>query len=98
MLNKPSLDKKELADYHPVSNLLFLVKVTVQAVAKQLQAFLNETSTLDSFILDQRPGFKSKIALDALIDNFYLHLDKGMQPQLIFLAFSAIDLRVRGPA
>lgn len=59
----------EPANYHPVSNILFLGKVINRAEAQQLQSFLDNTSTLDSFQPSFHPSHGTEVVLSALADN-----------------------------
>lgn len=66
---KKSLDKRDLANYHPVSIIPFLGKVIEQAVAIQLKVSLDETVELEPFQSSFRLDFGTKTALVALVDN-----------------------------
>ena len=60
-----------------------------RAIANQLQAFLEETSTLDPFQSGFRPGYGVETALLALTDDLRRHLDQGGSALLILLDLSA---------
>ena len=47
LLKKPSLDKNELKNYRPVSNLHFISKVIEKLVAKRLEEHMSEYSMYD---------------------------------------------------
>ena len=47
LLKKPSLDKDELKNYMPVSNLHFISKVIEKLVAKRLEEPMSEYSMYD---------------------------------------------------
>ena len=47
LLKKPSLDKDELKNYRPVSNLYFISKVIEKLVAKWLEEHMSEYSMTD---------------------------------------------------
>uniref|UniRef100_A0A670IWM0 Reverse transcriptase domain-containing protein n=1 Tax=Podarcis muralis TaxID=64176 RepID=A0A670IWM0_PODMU len=89
LLKKTSLDPLDLSNYCPVSNLPYLGKVIERAVAEQLGRFLEETSTLDPFQSDFRPGFGTETALVALTDDLRRQLDRGGSGLLILLDLSA---------
>lgn len=85
LLKKSSLDKRDPANYCPVSNLPFLSKITEQAVSRLLHVFLDKTSALNSFPSGFRLGFGTQTALVALVDYLWLHLDKVGSALLILL-------------
>lgn len=58
-----------LANYCPVSDLVFLGKVVERVKAKQLQAFLEDTSILDPFESCFCSGHGMENMLAALIDD-----------------------------
>lgn len=53
---KPSLNPLDPANYHAVSSLSFLGKITERVVAKQLQGFLEDTVALDPFQISFHPS------------------------------------------
>ena len=49
LLKKPSLDREELCNYRPITNLTFLSKLTGRVVASQMLAYLQSNSLLSKF-------------------------------------------------
>ena len=75
LLKKLTLDPRDPANYRPVSNLPFLVKVIERAAENQLQTFLEESLALDHFQSSFRPGHGVEMALVTLLDDLRKHLD-----------------------
>lgn len=57
-----------MVNYHPVSNLPFWGTAIETVVAEQLQAFLNDTSALESFHSGFMSGHGPEMVLVALTD------------------------------
>ena len=55
LLKKPSLDREELCNYRPITNLTFLSKLTGRVVASQMLAYLQSNSLLSKFQSAYRP-------------------------------------------
>lgn len=89
-LEKISLYPTDSANYCPVSNLLFLGKVTERVVLKQPQSFLDGTSTLVPFHSGFCPSHKTKAVLLALLDDLRRHLDWGSLVLLLLLIFTVV--------
>lgn len=56
----PSLEKSDVANYHPVFNLPFLGKVIERGVTDQLQASLGNFRAVEPFHCGFRPGYKTR--------------------------------------
>lgn len=92
---KPTLDISVLANYCPVSNLLFLSKLTEKLEIGQLKAHLIKVSLLDLAQSRFRTGHGTETALVALSDDLLLSVDIGQTSIPILLdpsgAFSTVD-------
>lgn len=61
-----------------------------QAIAEQLQGFLDKASALDPFQSSFHLGFGTKRTLIAVNENLWLHHDAGRMVLLILLDLSAV--------
>lgn len=75
VLQKLLLDLTILTTYSPRSNFLFLGKVVETAVVRQLEAFLNDASILDSFQSSFHTNNGMETMLVTLTDDFWRHLN-----------------------
>ena len=62
LLKKPNLDKEELNNYRPVSNLSFLSKILAKLVAKRLDAHLSSHRPHDNLPSAYRTGHSTETA------------------------------------
>ena len=60
---KPSLDRNDLKNYRPVSNLAFISKLIEKAVAAQLNDHLLENNLMEEFQSAYRKGHSTETAL-----------------------------------
>lgn len=58
-----------LNNYHPVASIPFMGKLTERVVANQLQAFLEDTDSLDPFQSKFRLHHETKTALVVLLND-----------------------------
>ena len=95
LLKKPNLDKNDLKNYRPVSNLPFLSKITEKVVLKQLLQHLQNNHLLEPFQSAYRTGHNTETALLSVMNGLLLETDKGNVVLLNMLdlsaAFDAID-------
>lgn len=87
LLKKTFLDPMVLSNYQPISNLLFLGKVTEKAFTNQLQQFLYNASLLDPPWCTFQPSYRMETVLVALMDDLLCHLNKSKSALLIILDF-----------
>ena len=94
-LKKPSLDKDELNNYRPVSNLPFLSKVMEKAVLSRLSSYLSANNLDEPLQSAYRPGYSTETAL-LRVQHDVLHSLSKRRPCLIALldlsaAFDTVD-------
>ena len=94
-LKKPSLDKDELSNYRPVSNLPFLSKVMEKAVLARLSAYLADNNLEEPLQSAYRPGYSTETALLRVQHDVLKSLSRR-RPCLIALldlsaAFDTVD-------
>ena len=88
-LKKPSLDKNDLNNYRPISNLPYLSKVLERVACSQLQHHLNANDLLSSFQSAYRPNFSTETALLRVQNDILVSLDRGDDVILVLLDLSA---------
>ena len=74
LLNKPKLDKTELSNYRPISQLPLLAKILEKIVYKQLILYLIKYNLLDNRQNDFRQGHSTETTLLSLFDDLYTSL------------------------
>ena len=88
LLNKPSLDPEVLANYRPISNLLFLSKVLEKVVAAQLHDHL-KSNMFEMFQSGFHPGHSTETALAWVTNNLLMSADASSPSLLILLDLTA---------
>ena len=77
LLKKPSLDKDELKNYRPVSNLHFISKVIEKLVAKRLEEHMSEYSMYDPMQSAYKLVHSTETALVKINYDILSSLDAG---------------------
>ena len=77
LLKKPSLDKDELKNYRPVSNLHFISKVIEKLVAKSLEEHMSEYSMYDPMQSEYKSVHSTETALVKINYDILSSLDPG---------------------
>ena len=88
-LKKPSMDKENLANYRPISNLTYLSKVMERAVAQQLHDYLRDNALYDAMQSAYRPNHSTETALLRVQNDILMALDKGDEVILCLLDLSS---------
>ena len=89
LLKKPSLDKDELKNYRPVSNLHFISKVIEKLVAKRLEEHMSEYSMYDPMQSAYKLVHSTETALVKINYDILSSLDAGKCTVLVSLDLSA---------
>jgi hypothetical protein len=89
LLKKPSLDKSELKNYRPVSNLAFISKILEKAVLRQFTEHLERHSLFCPIQSAYRPLHSTETALLKIQNDILLTLDNGRGVILVLLDLSA---------
>ena len=89
LLKKPSLERNELKNYRPVSNLAFVSRLIEKAVAVQLNDHLLENNLMEEFQSAYRKGHSTETALLRVQSDILCAVDQGKAAYLILLDLSA---------
>ena len=89
LLKKPSLDRNEINNYRPVSNLNFMGKVLEKIVASRIQHHLNSHQLLEPFQSAYRRFHSTETALTRVFNDLAMALDQGKVAVLVLLDLSA---------
>ncbi len=90
ILKKPHLDKDTLNNYHPVSNLPFVLKLIARVVAKQLVSHLEENPLSEKYQSAYRQSHSTETALTSVLNTILMFLDQKQVVFLVLLHISAI--------
>ena len=98
ILKKPSLDRNDMKNYRPVTNLSFLSKIIEKVVSKQFLEHVNKYELLDSMQSAYREGHSVETALVKVKNDIELALDCKKGTLLVLLdgsaAFDTVDIRI----
>ena len=89
LLKKSNLDKENMKNYRPVSNLSFLSKILEKAVACRLYSHLSRTKTLSQFQSAYRKSHSTETALLKIHNDILSAMDEGKVTALTLLDLSA---------
>ena len=89
LLKKSNLDRNNLKNYRPVSNLSFLSKILEKIVLAQIFEHINSNSLLPHNQSAYRPHHSTESALLKVCNDILLALDKGKVTTLALLDLSA---------
>lgn len=89
LLKKPSLEKNNLKNYRPVSNLSFISKILEKAIFHQLQEHLTSNDLVNSYQSAYKKHHSTETALLKLHNDINLNNDRGMVTALVLLDLSA---------
>ena len=99
ILKKMCLDRNDLNNYRPVSNLCFIAKILEKLVLSQVSSYFNSLYNLYNLYNTcrsaYRPGHSTETALLKVVNDLFLSLNKGNISVLALLdsssAFDTID-------
>ena len=89
LLKKSNLDKENMKNYRPVSNLSFLSKILENAVACRLYSHLSRTKTWSQFQSAYRKSHSTETALLKIHNDILSAMDEGKVTALTLLDLSA---------
>lgn len=85
LLKKPSLDKKCLKNYRPVSNLSFISKIIEKVVAKRIEDHISSNTLHDNL----QSAYRAAHSTETVHHDISVSLDKGCCAVLLMLDLSA---------
>ncbi|XP_072033035.1 uncharacterized protein [Amphiura filiformis] len=88
LLKKAKLDRDDLSNYRPISNLKFLGKLIERIVISQLQVYLREHNLIATMQSAYRQNHGTETALVRVQNDILCALDKGKEAFLVLLDFS----------
>lgn len=95
LLKKPHLDRDNLANYRPVSNLNFIGKLLEKVVATRIKTYLAMHNLLEPFQSAYRSFHSTETALTKVFNDLAMAVDKKKVAILVLLdltaAFDTID-------
>ena len=89
LLKKTGLDKENLCNYRPISNLKFLSKILERVVCVRIQKHANENSLGDVFQSAYKPNHGVETALLCVHSDIMCALDNGEVCAVVLLDLSA---------
>lgn len=89
LLKKPNLDKDDLNNYRPVSNLTYLSKLIERAILNQLNPHLNKNKRISDFQSAYRQHHSTETALCRIYNDLLLNTENSASSLLILLDLSA---------
>ena len=88
-IKKPGLDRDDVNNYRPISNLTFISKVMEKIVAKQLIAYLASNNLMPTLQSGFRSGHSTETAILRVLSDIYSSIDQGQVALLALLDVSA---------
>ena len=89
LIKKPTLDKEDLKNYRPVSNLPFVSKVIERVVDNQLRSHMSENDLFECMQSAYRANHSTETALVRVLNDILLAVDKKQMVGLVLLDLSA---------
>ena len=89
VLKKKCLDHNDLNNYRPVSNICFIANILEKLDLSQVFSYLNSHNLYNACQSAYRPGHCTETALQKVVNDLFLSLDKGNISVLALLDFSS---------
>ena len=89
ILKKRCLDHNDLNNYRPVSNLCFIAKILEKLVLSKVSSYLNSHNRYNACQSAYLPGHSTETALQKVVDDLFLSLNKGNISVLDLIDFSS---------
>lgn len=89
LLKKPTLEKNDLKNFRPVSNLTYLSKLIEKAIQYQLVPHLNANKCISDFQSAYRQHHSTETALCRIYNDLLLNIQESKPSILILLDLSA---------
>ena len=89
LLKKPKLNKTELSNYRPISQIPLPAKILEKVVYKQIISYFTKYNLLDNRQDGFRQGHITETTLLSLFDDLYTSLANNKSQQLILLDLSS---------
>ena len=89
IIKKPQLDKTDITNYRPISNLSVIWQLLETAVSSQLAVYLDFNKLMPPSQSAYRKCHSTETALTAVFSNIFEELGKGNLVLLTMLDFSA---------
>ena len=89
LLKKPTLNRDDMKNYRPVSNLSFLSKILEKVVASRLYSHLNSSHTSNDYQSAYRKFHSTETALLKIHNDILSSMDDGRVTALTLLDLSA---------
>ena len=88
-IKQPGLDRDDVSNCRPISNLTFISKVMEKIVAKQLIAYLASNNLMPRLQSGFRSGHSTETAILRVLSDIYSSIDQGQVAHLALLDVSA---------
>ena len=89
-IKKPSLDREQLLNYRPITNIAFLSKTLERVAAKQTLNYLTSNGLPSKFQSAYRCFHSNETALIRVFNDILVALDNHQEVVLVFLDLSAV--------
>ena len=89
LLKKPTLNRDDMKNYRPVSNLSFLYEILEKVVASRLNSHINSSHTSNDYQSAYRKFFSTETALLKIHNDILSSMDDGRVTALTLLDLSA---------
>ena len=86
---KRCLDRNDLSNYRPVSNLCFIAKILEKLFLSQVSSYLNSHNPYNICQSAYHPGHSTEAALQKVFHDLFFSLPKGSISALALLDFSS---------